>query len=587
MNFIQKHKKPLIRRNRRMAFAVVLIVSGFCMVVVKVVYLQFIKRPDLEHRIRSECSRSVETRGERGTIYDAKMREMVISTSVYSAGVHPEKIADPDTAARQAAKILGCDPGKLYSLFSSDRPFGWIGRRLSPAKAQRLKGVLKDSLELIPSFCRFYPNTRLAAQVLGFCGVDGSGLEGIEYYYNDYLEGDVRTDTVVRDALGRIFHLTGWYEPAIRGKNLVLTIDAAIQFICEEEIEKAVLKYHAKSGIAVVMDPRTGAVLAVAHYPGFNPNAFSRFPRDTWRNRAITDPIEPGSTMKVFTAAAALLSGRFTPDSIIDCENGEYTIGKETIHDTHPHQMLTLHDIVKYSSNIGAAKIALEIGPEALYNTLKKFGFGEKTKIDCPGESSGILRPYETWREIDLANIAFGQGVSVTPIQLVTAVSAIANDGVLMRPRIVSRVTDPNGAVIKSFDPEVVRRTAPPAVIKALKDMMRSVTDPDGTGPMAVPEGFPVCGKTGTAQIVNPDGTYENCEYNALFVGFAPADDPVLSAVVIVEEPQGNRYGGIVAAPAFREIMARSLNYLNVAPQLPEKPEEFAAGTETADREGQ
>ncbi|MBS3731477.1 MAG: penicillin-binding protein 2, partial [Desulfobacterales bacterium] len=372
----------------------------------------------------------------------------------------------------------------------------------------------------------------------------------------------------VKDALGRIFQRSGPEKPAEEGKNLVLTLDANIQYITEEALKKSVLKFNAESGMALVMKPQTGAIRAIAHYPEFNPNAFTRFPRQNWRNRAITDSFEPGSTFKIFLAAAALESGLYTPETIVDCENGRYSIYGRVIKDTHPYDELTLTEVIKYSSNIGAVKIAEAIGPKTLYDNLRDFGFGEKTGIDCPGETAGRLRHYRNWRGIDNATIAFGQGVSVSAVQLLSAVSAIANHGVLMKPRIAKAVTNPDGSIAESFEPEMMRRVISADTADQLKEMMRAVTRPDGTGRHAAPEGYAACGKTGTAQILNHQGTYKNSEYNALFAGFAPAESPELAALVIVRAPKVNHYGGKVAGSAFAEIIRESFNYMNIAPTV-------------------
>jgi cell division protein FtsI (penicillin-binding protein 3) len=290
------------------------------------------------------------------------------------------------------------------------------------------------------------------------------------------------------------------------------------------------------------------------------------YPKDAWRNRAIADAFEPGSTFKVFVAAAALDSGKCTPDKVFYCENGTYRIGRNVIHDTHSHGSLTVHDIIKVSSNIGAAKIAEFIGPQTLYDTLKKFGFGDLTGIDCPAESSGMLRDCRNWKPIENATIAFGQGVTITPIQLVTAVAAIANNGILMKPRLVEAITDVHGKIVQTFPPEEVRRVISPATAQSMKLILRSVTEEGGTGTWAVPKGYTVCGKTGTAQKLNADGNYHNCAYNAVFVGFSPDQSPELAVLVVVDSPQKHHYGGIVSAPAFREIVHQAFNYLDVPP---------------------
>jgi cell division protein FtsI (penicillin-binding protein 3) len=353
------------------------------------------------------------------------------------------------------------------------------------------------------------------------------------------------------------------------GFNVILNIDRSIQYFTEKALEKAVTAHRAKSGMALVMSPKTGAILALALYPSFNPNNFREFDRQTWRNRAITDPFEPGSTLKVFSAAAALESGKCTSHTIFFCENGSYRIGKNVVHDTHDHGWLSLQQIVKVSSNIGAVKIAETIGPKGLYDTLINFGFGIKTGIDCPGETAGSLASYNRWTRIDTGAIAFGQGISVSAIQLITAVSAIANDGILMKPFLVQAITDQKGAILKSFRPQVVRRAVSEETARAVRQIMGTVVEKNGTGTQAALKGYKVCGKTGTAQKVSKKGGYASGKYVSSFVGFAPRDNPAAAVLVVVDEPRKAVYGGLVAAPAFKEIMLQTLNYINVAPGKP------------------
>ncbi|MBS3808763.1 MAG: penicillin-binding protein 2, partial [Desulfobacterales bacterium] len=571
MNVNEKEKKRIARRNRRIFLVCCVFTLCYLVIACKAFYLQVFEEESLSRKASGEYSRLVTQREKRGTIYDVKSRELAVSTGVVSVGAHPDKISKPARAASVMAEKLGLDRKHLMEKLNSDKSFVWIQRDVSPDRAEAVKREIDSGLELINSYSRVYPNKTLAAQVLGFTGVDGHGLEGLEYYYDDYLRGDVRQWKIVRDAMGRIFNKSAPEEPGQEGKNLILTMDSNIQYITEKALKKAVLRFNAESGMAMVMVPQTGAVRAIAHYPTFNPNAFSEFPRKTWRNRAITDSFEPGSTFKIFLAAAALESGLYAPTTMVDCEGGSYTIDGTTFNDTHSYEELSLLEVVKYSSNIGAVKIAESIGPKTLYDTLRDFGFGRETKIDCPGEASGILRHYRSWREIDNATIAFGQGVSVTAVQLLTAVSAIANHGLLMKPRIAKAVTNPDGSVFKSFEPEMVRRVVSAGTADKLKNMMRSVTEPDGTGHKAAPEGYSVCGKTGTAQILNKDGTYKNSEYNALFVGFVPARSPELAVLVVVKAPKVGHYGGEVAAPSFAEIVRESFNYMNIAPAVADK----------------
>jgi cell division protein FtsI (penicillin-binding protein 3) len=327
-----------------------------------------------------------------------------------------------------------------------------------------------------------------------------------------------------------------------------------------------VTTYKARSGMAIVMNPKTGALLALAHYPVFNPNSYRKFDRFTWRNRAITDPFEPGSTMKIFSAAAALESGATTPNTIFYCENGSYAIGRHTVHDTKSYGWLSLQQIVKYSSNIGAVKVVEKIGSRTLFDTLQDFGFGDRTNIDCPGESPGLLSHYKRWSAVDAGSIAFGQGVSVSGLQLITAMAALANDGLMMKPYIVQAVTDPNGRPIRTIEPVAVKQVVSVGTAHQVRRIMRSVITEGGTGVEADLDGYNVCGKTGTAQKIEPNGQYAHNKYVASFVGFAPTERPALAAIVVVDEPRDIYYGGTVAAPAFKRIIKDALSYLNISP---------------------
>ncbi len=572
---VEQHRNKL--RNQR-----IIVIGGFLtflyvMVGIRVFYLQVIEDDMLTKRASDQYRESMECQGKRGAIFDANYHELAISTGVVEVGVHPRQVKSKDEKAmpakqelaREVAKALKLNEKVLYKKFSADKDFVWLDRKVTPMRAATLRSLRLSGFEYDPSYLRVYPYKALAAQLIGFVRVDGYGLDGLEQYFDDELKGNLRQWTIIKDRMGRIFDHQEVRSPGYEGNNIILTIDSTIQYIAETALKKSVEENNAKSGLAIVMAPETGAVKAIAHYPTFNPNSFNSFPRQTWRNRSVTDTFEPGSALKVFLIAAALESGLCDSETIINCEKGKYRIGRNTINDTHSYDFLTVHDVLKYSSNIGSVKIAEMIGAQALYDTLIDFGFGEKTGINCPGEVRGLLRHYQGWKKIDNATIAFGQGVTVTPIQLITAISAVANHGVLMTPYVVQAITDVNGNIIKSVTPEEKRKVIMPETARALMKMMNAATEPDGTGGQAVPAGYTVCGKTGTAQKINANGTYRNCEYNGVFVGFSPAKSPELSVLVVIDEPQKHHYGGVVAAPVFREIVHKTFNYLNIPPSIP------------------
>ncbi len=547
---------------------VVGIVFGICFsgIVARAVDLHLFKGPWLSQKADGQVKRSVKSLGERGIIFDANMGKMALSIDVTSIGAHPNQIKDVAATSRDLAKALRLDRNDLVKKLSLNTPFVWIERHVTPKKVEMVEALNLDGIVFKSERSRFYPNKTMAAQIVGFSGVDGRGLEGVEFYYDRVLEGQQAQFRVIRDALGRGLGLEVDEKIDHSGKNLILTIDRRIQYIAETALAEAVTQNGAKNGIAVVMSPKTGAILAMAHYPFINPNSYNQFAKDKWRNRAITDPYEPGSTLKIFSAAAALESGVSGPHSIYYCENGSYRIGRNVVHDTRPYQYLSLEQIIQVSSNIGTVKLSENIGSKNLYDTLKNFGFGERTGIDCPGETPGMLSPYQRWTKIDNAAIAFGQGISVSAIQLITAVSAIANDGILMKPYVVQAITDKNGAMIEKFNPQPVRRAVSSETAEAIRKMMAMVTEQGGTGTKAAIEGYKVGGKTGTAQKIDENGTYARGKYVSSFVGFVPVKNPEAAILVMIDEPQKAHYGGVVAAPVFKKIALHTLNFMNIPP---------------------
>ncbi len=535
----------------------------------KAIKIQIIDSDDLAKKAENEYTDVVQIQGKRGEILDRNLKRLCTTIDALSVAVFPKRLGNPAKDARSIAAVLGLDPVKLAGKINSGKNFVWVKRKISPAEADALKGLNLAGLSFQKDVVRFYPNRTLAAQVIGFTGADSKGLEGLEYGYEDVLKGKQSKFTITKDAAGRRLDADKNLSEVLSGGGLVLTIDRTIQYITEGALKDAVTRFKAKSAMAIAMRPRTGEILSMALYPEFNPNAFSEFTRERWRNRTVTDPFEPGSVMKVFLAASALDKGYCTPKSIFFCENGSYRVGSYTVHDTHEYGWLTLAQIIKYSSNIGAVKISETTGEQALYEGLSRFGFGRRTGISSPGESPGSLSFHQGWSAIDAAAISFGQGMSVSAVQLVTAMAAIANDGVLMRPLLVQKTLFNTGEVDQTFAPQRVHRVISVQTAQAVRQMMRSVVTQDGTGINAAIEGYSVCGKTGTAQKVAQNGRgYAKNRYTAVFAGFAPEHNPELAVVVVVDEPRGSHYGGVVAAPAFKSIVAESFHYLNIPPDL-------------------
>jgi cell division protein FtsI (penicillin-binding protein 3) len=559
-------KKPQKKFASRTAFIGGLFIFWLALIGARAGYLQIYRGAWLSHKAADQYEQELTVQGKRGTIYDAQQQVMAVSIKTTSVAAYPAMITDiPKTAAALSEELRVSRKTILRSL-KSGRSFVWVKRQATPKQTDALRRSGLKGIDFIPEHSRFYPNTTVAGQVLGFTGIDGHGLEGLEFFYDKDLKGPEQKVRVHKDALGRGFKTDTGSNIHQAGNSLVLTIDRHIQYIAEDALVEAVTAHQARSGMAMVMHPQTGAVLAMAHYPLFNPNNFRKFDRSAWRNRAITDAFEPGSTMKIFSAAAALERGSLTSSSLFFCENGKYIVGGHTVNDTKPHGWLSLQQIVKLSSNIGVVKIAEKIGRQTLHDQLKLFGFGDRTLIDCPGESAGSLAHFKRWTSVDTGAISFGQGVAVTALQLVAATAALANDGMLMQPYIVQAVTDASGRPVRTVEPKPVRQVVSARTAHTVRRIMRTVITSGGTGTQAQLEGYDVAGKTGTAQKIDSNGHYTNDRYVSSFIGFAPAYRPALVVLVLVDEPKKTHYGGLVAAPAFRKIVKETLSYLNVPP---------------------
>jgi cell division protein FtsI (penicillin-binding protein 3) len=543
-----------------------LFIMLFGAIALRAAQLQVVEGSWLSSRAEREYQRVQTIAGKRGTITDTNGDPLAVSVQTTSIAADPRLVEDPHGVAKRLAPRLKLGRTTLQEKLASKRHFVWLKREVAPETTEAIRALKIEGLLYMPETSRVYPAKTQAGQLLGFASVDGRGLEGVEFYYETHLKPKSLKIQVSKDALGRGFDGAQAETDQLNGRNVQLTLDRNIQYITEKALEDAVTTHKAKNGLAVVMAPDSGAILALAHYPYFNPNAFGEFQRDDWRNRAITDPFEPGSTMKIFSAAAAIDSGLVRADSIFYCENGAYRIGRNTVHDTKEHGWLSLQQIVKYSSNIGTVKVAETIGAKTLHRYLTSFGFGTRTGIDCPGESPGRLSNPKSWSAIDTGAISFGQGVSVSALQLTAATAAIANGGRLMRPYLVKAITDGQGSVAEQTEPEVVRQVISPQTARTIRRIMASVFASGGTGEAAAPDGYTVCGKTGTAQKIGPDGRYAPGKYVSSFLGFAPAEDPALVILVVVDEPEKIHYGGLVAGPAFRNIVQESLHYLNVMP---------------------
>lgn len=578
----------------RLALLGLFIVFAATAVVVRAFHLQVAAGDRLREMAEDQHLRKLKVSPRRGAIYDRHGAELAVSADVDSVYANPRRLRamgqDPRTVARQMGKILDVDVAQLASRLSADRYFVWIERRVTPHEAARIRKLDIPGVELTTEARRYYPNRHLAAHLIGFSDIDSRGIEGVELAFEDALRGSDRRVEAIRDRRGQVVFADDMDDDrSMQGQSVVLTIDKAIQHIAERELALGVRTFEARGGSVVVMDPSTGEILALANYPPFNPNEPSKHLIAHRRNRAVVDRFEPGSTVKPFTMAAALAAGAVKPNQSINCENGVTRIGGRRLHDAHPHEWLTPTQILAYSSNIGIAKIALDLGKKKLYRAFRRFGFGEPTGISVPGETAGILRHYRRWYEIDTATVSFGQGMSVTNVQLATAMSAIANGGRLMQPTLVRRLTDGHGATIEERKPRVRRQVVPRGVAKLVGQMLTAVTEPGGTAMEAAVDGYLVAGKTGTAQKADyVHGGYAKDKWLASFIGFAPAERPAIVISVVIDEPAIAHYGGTVAGPVFRRIAEVTLRHMGIAPEgrqaiLKKKKEQKIAEAEVAE----
>ena len=525
----------------------------------------------LRRLAEEQYMQDVELPARRGRILDRNGIELAASIEVDSVQANPRQIAaqaeGTDPVARALAKVLGIDRKELDKKLHLRRFSTWIKRRISNEEARAVQALRLPGVFLAREPRRYYPNRALAGPLLGWAGVDGRGLEGIELSMDRELSGRTAEVQGLRDALGRQLMPTGTEgSTGTPGHDVVTTIDKFIQHRLERALESGVQKSHAKAGVAVALDPRNGEVLAMAAMPTFNPNEPGDAPAKGARNRAVTDPFEPGSTMKTFSIAAAVEAKLVELEEKWNCENGRWQVGSATIHDAEPNGILSTVEVLARSSNICTAKIARRSGKERVSEMLHRFGFGSPSGVDLPGERAGTLRPAAKWGEIELVTISFGQGVTATPLQLAAAYASIANGGTLYKPHVTRRVLDEKGAVIKETAPEGKRILAADTAA-TMKAMLHAVTEKGGTAEKLAIPGYPAGGKTGTAQKVDPlTRRYSTEKWASSFVGFAPLDDPRLVIFVMVDEPSGTHFGSAVAGPIWHEAMADALRYLNVPP---------------------
>lgn len=531
---------------------------GFMLLMLQSVYLQNTKKDFLQKKGSDRYSRTLKLQADRGKISDRNGEILAVNSPVESVWANPSRVKISKQQTVALAKLLKIKTKTINKkVANKKRAFVYIKRRISPDLARKVKALDIAGVSLEREYRRFYPAGDVISHVVGFTGIDGAGQEGIELLQNEKLSGLAGKRRVIKDRKGQVVEELEVISTPRDGQELTLSIDRRIQYLTFRELAKAVKLYKAKAASAVVLDAKTGEVLAMVNFPTYNPNNPKNI-RGKTRNRAVTDMFEPGSTMKPVAAAAGMEFGGYTPTTRIDTSPGYMTIGPATIHDTHPNDFLSVAEVVKKSSNVGAAKIALSLDKEELWSTFKQLGFGARTKVGFPGEARGKVRDYKTWRPIEQATMSYGHGISVTLLQLARAYTVFANDGALKPVSLMKLESMPKGEQVFSAK-----------VANDVKDMLELVVQPGGTGIKAQVAGYRVAGKTGTAHKLGPKG-YERDKYVGSFVGMAPASNPRLIMAVMIDEPtSGKYYGGTVAAPVFSSVMSDVLRLLAVPQDAP------------------
>lgn len=558
-------------REERIRFRIKVVVVGvgfaFLVVVARAIQLHCGSNESLGWIASKQYNAVFQQSARRGRILDRNGRELAVSLPVQSIYSDTRMITDAEETAKKVAAALSLEVKDVTAKLKSQKKFVWLKRRASSDETSAIHDL--PGIYTVEESRRSYPNGDLASQLLGAVGFDSDPLAGVELAFNKFLASQHVSAAYKKDARGKFYFSPTSYHEQDDIADVFLTIDKQVQFVAESALKKGVEASHAKGGTAIVMDVATGAILAMANAPIFDPNNYSKYDQSAWRNRAITDTVEPGSTFKALIVASALDAGVVQPESVFNCENGAVKVGNAVLHDHDPYGNLSVADIIKVSSNIGALKVAREAGREKIFDTLRKFGIGNKTGLDFPGEVSGLVRNPSNLQPVEYATIAFGQGIGVTPLQMATAFASIANGGKLMRPYLVDRVVNNQGIPILETHPEVVSTPIGPSTAATMVGLLQRVVEQGGTGTKAATPEYQVAGKTGTAQKVSEGaGRYSAGKYYASFIGFAPLDVPRVAVFIGIDEPIGAYYGGVVAAPIFREVVEKALKHLAVPSTL-------------------
>jgi cell division protein FtsI (penicillin-binding protein 3) len=559
--------------SRRRTSLVVLGIAFWMFIIgVRLVQLQVFQHEFLSDRARRQQEAKYATNGARGLILDRQGRELARSLEVDSFFAEPKDIADECATAQALAPLLGTSAAALEARLRAEKAAGhkflWLARELEPEQAGKIKALGLKGVGSAKEPKRYYPNGSLAAHVLGFVGLDDAGLAGVEIFQNASLKGDSGKVVVGHDARHHAFESAE--TDAKAGQSVSLTIDQNIQYAVERALSAAVAREHAKSGAAVVLDPHTGEILALANSPTFDPNAAKGIAPEVLTNKALQYTYEPGSTFKVVAYSGAIEERLVKPTDMIDCQMGSITLFGRTVHDSHPHGVLSITEALAQSSNVAAIKLGMRLGDARLYDYIRRFGFGAKTGVELPGETRGLLRDVKKWDKTSIGSIPMGQEIAVTPVQVASAFGVIANDGVRIAPHVVRELRDENGKLVPRARPEE-HRVVSAETARTIRSMLEMVTL-DGTAKAARLDGYTAAGKTGTAQKIDPKTRgYSKSKYVASFVGFAPVGNPSVVIIVVLDEPGTSIYGGAVAAPVFKEIAEQVLPYLGVAPDTETK----------------
>ncbi|MCX8070587.1 MAG: penicillin-binding protein 2 [Thermodesulfovibrionales bacterium] len=548
--------------NGRVICILIVLLLGFGAVFYRLFDIMVLNHNYYINKARGQQVKREELPVKRGLILDRKGRELAVNLETESIFSDGAEIKSIDETAKKLAIISEQKPEVVQAKLDTNKRFNWVERKISFEKSQEIRELNLKGIGFIQENKRYYPKKNLASHIIGYVDIDNKGLEGIEQRFDKYLSTQPEKASVYKDAKGNI--LSQGYQKEIKGNNVVLTIDEGLQYIVEKNLEAVMQQRKAASASAVMMDPYTGEILAMASLPNYDLNNPGKNNPNTRRNRSITDIYEPGSTYKIITGVAALEEKAVSVDTKFDCSAGNIEVGGRKIKDAHRHGVLTFKEVIQKSSNVGTIKIALKLGKEKVYDYSKLFGFGQKTNIDLAGEVSGILRHHSKWSGMSIGAIAIGQEVAATPLQIVRAYSVIANGGYLVRPHVLKEIKSPDNKIILQTEIEK-KRIISEKTAEVFRDILKTVTEEGGTAKDAAIDGNQVAGKTGTAQVIDPvTKKYSKEKYISSFVGFVPSDKPLFTLIVVVHEPKGAIYGGIVAGPVFRKISNEALSYLNI-----------------------